>query len=282
MKGPPPPDAAGFVPGKSRGQNFLVDPNLARKLVAALGASPGDRVLEIGPGKGALTGLLLEAGARVDAVEIQDELAHALSAWGRPGLTVHHADFLQFAPDSLGLASGETLDVLSNVPYSISGPLLARLLGGAWPGRTLVLGLQREVAERLAAPPGGKDFGSLTVMARAFGRVEKLFKIPGSSYRPRPRVESMAIRIRRDPTSPWVELGSWLERVVRAGFSMRRKTVRNSLSGGLGQDPREVEARLMAAGIDPGVRAETLDVPAWRKVAEVLDPSPGRAPAGTP
>lgn len=259
-------------PSKGRGQNFLVDQNLARKLVAALEAGPGDTVLEIGPGKGALTEPLLATGCKVVAVEVEGALAEALEARGLERLEVVHADVLAADLFELAARVGPGVKVLSNVPYSITGPLLTRVLSGALDVSRLVVGVQKEVADRMVATPGGRDFGTLSVWVRAFGEAKRLFKIPPSAYRPRPRVQSAAVRVDRvEGRAPLVR-GGLLERVVRAGFGQRRKALRNSLRGGLALAAGVAEEALEAAGVDPMARAETVDVEGWRRLAEALGP----------
>lgn len=268
MRGP-------FRPSKSRGQNFLVDPNISRKLIDLLDPGPGDTVLEVGPGKGALTEVLVERGLPVIAVEVQAELAAELRERDLPGVRVVEADFLAISPAELALP-GRCL-ALSNVPYSITGGVLTRFLSGELPVDRVVVGVQREVAERLLADPGSKTYGSLSLLGRAYGPARKGFKIPASCYRPRPRVESMAVRLDRDPGSEPMAAGGPLEKMARAAFATRRKTLLNSLSGSLGRGREEVRQGLEKAGVDPGRRAESLTIEELRKVVVHLGSGPSTA-----
>lgn len=258
-----------FRPSKARGQNFLVDPNLARKFVAALAPGPGDLVLEVGPGKGALTLPLLATGCRVVAVELEAALADELEGLGEERLTLVRGDFTQLAAGDLEVAGALPTLALSNVPYSVTGAVLTRLLMGQLPLERFVVGVQREVADRLVAPPGSRTYGSLSVLARAFGELRRCFAIPPQAYRPRPKVTSAAVRAVRDPASPRVVAGGLLERLLRAAFGERRKTLANTLSSRLGQEKSLVVGLLERAGVDPGRRAETLSLVEFRRLEEI-------------
>lgn len=271
--------ARGFRPSKERGQNFLVDKNLARKFVTSLAPSEGDLVLEIGPGAGALTRPLLDAGCRVVAVELQRELAEELEAWSEPRLRVLRADFLDLPPEELSWEGEVPRLALSNVPYSVTGLVLPRLLQGGFPLERFVVGLQREVADRLVASPGTRDYSSLTVLAQAYGTLKRAFKIPPQAYRPRPKVQSAAVLAVRDPQRELIPARSQLERVVRGAFGHRRKTLGNSLAARLGVAKTELEAVLRDGGVDPGRRAETFSLQEFRDLERVLGPILERSPA---
>jgi 16S rRNA (adenine1518-N6/adenine1519-N6)-dimethyltransferase len=263
-----------FRPSKDRGQNFLVDRGVARRFVEVLGPGPEDVVLEVGPGKGALTEPLLATGCRVVAVEIEAPLADELAGRGEARLEVLKADFLRVPMEDLlphlePEAGGRVL-ALSNVPYSVTGPVMGRLASGELPLERLVVGVQREVADRLVAGPGSKQYGRLSLLAAAWGRWRRAFKIGAGAYRPRPKVLSAALVGERDPDREPIRRGSPLDRVVRAAFAQRRKTLRNTLSGGLGLEKSGAEALLAAAGVDPGLRAEAVDLEGFRRLAEAL------------
>lgn len=263
-----------FRPSKDRGQNFLVDKGIARRFVTTLAPGPEDVVLEVGPGKGALTDPLLATGCRVVAVEIEAPLAEELAAREADRLEVLHADFLRL--DMVELATklvpedGGRLLALSNVPYAVTGPVMGRLLNGELPISRVVVGVQREVADRLVAPPGGKEYGRLSLLGAAWGRWKRAFKISPQAYRPRPKVVSAALLGERDPDREPIRRGSPLDRVVRAAFAQRRKMLRNTLAGGLGLEKPAAEALLAAAGLDPALRAEAVDLAGFRRLAEAL------------
>lgn len=261
-----------FRPSKDRGQNFLVDKGIARRFVSTLAPRPEDVVLEVGPGKGALTEPLLATGCRVVAVEIETPLAEALARGGEERLEVVHGDFLRIhlgeLLERLQPGEGGRLLALSNVPYAVTGPVMGRLASGELPIARLVVGVQREVADRLVAPPGGKQYGRLSLLAAAWGRWKRAFNISPGAYRPRPKVVSAALVGERDGDRQPIQRGSSLDQVVRAAFSQRRKMLRNTLAGGLGLDKAGAEALLAAAGLDPGLRAEAVDLAGFRRLAE--------------
>ena len=263
-----------FRPTKERGQNFLVDKGIARRFVSVLAPGPGDVVLEVGPGKGALTDPLLATGCRVVAVEIETPLAEGLAARDEPRLEVVHADFLRLDAAELTARltpeDGGQVLALSNVPYSITGPVLGRLLSGELPVARVMVGVQREVADRLLAPPGSKQDGRLSLLGGAWGTWKRAFKIAPGAYRPRPKVVSTALVGVRDPEREPVRRGGPLDRVVRAAFSQRRKMLRNTLAGGLGLEKAGAEALLAAAGLEPTLRAESVDLAGFRRLAAAL------------
>lgn len=240
-------------PRKRFGQHFLQDPGVVERILRALRPEPGQRFVEIGPGQGVLTRPLLSITGHLDAVELDRDLAAALSGENLPGLTVHGADALRF--DYRSLAPPGELRVVGNLPYNISTPLLFHLLGQAGAIRDMHFMLQREVVTRMAAPPGGGDYGRLSVMVQYRCRVERLFTVPPGAFRPPPKVNSAVVRLVPHPTPP-VDVADEdvFRRLVAAAFSQRRKTLRNAL--------RDVasEAVLEAAGIDPGERAERLSL----------------------
>ncbi len=262
-------------------QHFLHDDRIAARIVAALRAPPGARVLEIGPGEGALTKHLLDRGWRVTAVELDRELAARLERrWGgREDLTVVRDDALAFP---LPRGSGPWW-VIGNLPYAITSPLLFRLLGEAReaPVSEMVFMVQKEVAERLAAGPGSKAYGALTVGVALVADVEVLFEIGPGSFRPSPRVRSSVARL--VPHGRWrlgAERRERVERLVRRLFGQRRKQLQKSLRT---LAPWRLEAGAAArvlerAGIEAARRPETLSVEEWLS----LDASLAReAPSGS-
>jgi 16S rRNA (adenine1518-N6/adenine1519-N6)-dimethyltransferase len=256
-------------PRKRFGQHFLHDPWVVRRIVAAVDPRPGERILEIGPGEGVLTRPLLEAAGALDVVELDRDLAAALA--GSPAaqagrLRVHALDVLAFDPASLA-AGPAALRVVGNLPYNVSTPILFHLLARAELLRDLHLMLQREVVARMAAGPGGRDYGRLSVMVQIRCRVERLFTVGPGAFRPPPKVDSEVVRLVpwQEPPVPLSDPDA-LDRVVQAAFGQRRKTLRNALR------PLLPAAAIAAAGVDPDARAETLDLAAFAALAERLEP----------
>jgi 16S rRNA (adenine1518-N6/adenine1519-N6)-dimethyltransferase len=243
-------------PRKRFGQHFLHDPSVIARIVRAVDAKPGDRVVEIGPGLGALTGALLESCGNLDVIELDRDLAARLKdAYSDDRrIRVHTGDALDFDFGRL-ISPGDRLRVVGNLPYNVSTPLVFHLLSQAPIITDMHFMLQREVVDRLTAEPGGRDYGRLTVMVQLACECEKLFDVGAGAFRPPPRVTSAVVRlrVRREPAVRLSDLPTF-ERLVSHLFSRRRKTLRNSLRGQLG------EAELEALGIDPRARPETLDL----------------------
>lgn len=254
-------------PRKRFGQHFLHDPGVLARIVAAVDPRPGERLVEIGPGQGALTRPLLERCGRLLVVELDRDLAAELASrdWGAAGkLEIHQGDALRF--DFAALALPETpLRIVGNLPYNISTPLLFHLLEQAHAIRDLHVMLQREVVQRLAATPGSHDYGRLSVMVQYHCRVEPLFGVGPGAFRPPPRVDSAVVRLVPHTLPPvTVDDPARLAETVRRAFSQRRKTLRNSLSGWL--EP----SAMATAGVDPGARPETLDLAAFARLANAV------------
>lgn len=219
-------------PSRSLGQNFLVDGNLQRKIVAALDLQPGDQVLEIGPGKGALTRHLAGRCHDLFLVELDRDLARSLEEEleGIPGVRVLCQDILRLPLRQLTEQVGD-LKVVGNIPYNITTPILFHLLKRPRPGE-IVLMVQKEVGERILASPGTREFGALTVGVRSVARVERVLKVPASAFRPVPAVDSVVLRIRPtrpEPLSPEEEES--LRRLTRVAFQQRRKQFQAILRG---------------------------------------------------
>ncbi len=240
-------------PRKRFGQHFLHDPGVIRRIVTGIAPRPGDHLVEIGPGEGAITLELLRAVGQLDAVELDRDLIEPLRARsaGIGTLTVHSADALRFDFCSLVRAE-EKLRVVGNLPYNISTPLLFHLLDQAACIRDMHFMLQKEVVERMAAAPGGKDYGRLSVMLQARCEVTPLFTIGPGAFRPPPKVDSAVVRLVPRAAPLAITDEAMFARVVAAAFAQRRKTLRNGLKGLL-----TAEA-IAALGIEPGVRAEQL------------------------
>ncbi|MGH8127435.1 MAG: 16S rRNA (adenine(1518)-N(6)/adenine(1519)-N(6))-dimethyltransferase RsmA [Gammaproteobacteria bacterium] len=237
---------------KRLGQHFLHDPAVIGRILAAVDPRPGEHIIEIGPGRGALTAGLAASGARLTVIELDRTLAAELAA--HPDLqTVEVLQTNALKVDYAELAIDGPIRIVGNLPYNISSPLLFRFLEAAPHIRDLTLMLQREVVERMAARPNTRAYGRLTVMLAARCRVEKLFAVGAGAFSPPPKVESAVVRLVPHVEPPF-DPGDWnlFERLVRAGFSARRKTLRNALRA-----LAEV-ATIEAAGLDPGARPDTL------------------------
>jgi 16S rRNA (adenine1518-N6/adenine1519-N6)-dimethyltransferase len=253
---------------KRFGQHFLHDPGVIARIVEALSPGQHDRFVEIGPGFGALTVPLIARTGRLEAIEIDRDVIPELKrrCAGLGELVVHEADVLEVDFRELR-GTGLPLRVCGNLPYNISTPLLFYLLGAGDAVHDMHFMLQKEVVDRMAAAPGGKDYGRLTVMLAAACRVEKLFKVGPGAFQPPPRVESAVVRLLplRVPPFPMPDAARFA-RVVAGAFSMRRKTLRNSLRGLVD------EAGFAAANVDPGRRAETLRPDEFGALAATPDP----------
>ncbi|MGH8308269.1 MAG: 16S rRNA (adenine(1518)-N(6)/adenine(1519)-N(6))-dimethyltransferase RsmA [Steroidobacteraceae bacterium] len=242
-----------FPARKRFGQHFLHDPGIIERIVRAIAPRRGDRLVEIGPGRGALTGALLDAAGALDAIEVDRGLASELRERfaGVPGFSLHEADALEFDFGALASRGSGRLRVVGNLPYNISTPLLFRLLGTSACFEDLHVMLQKEVVDRMVARPGTAEYGRLTVMLAPWVRIERLFDVGPGAFQPPPRVWSAVVRltVRREPA---FAVDARFGAIVAAAFSKRRKTLRNALRG-------HVEEHAMcAAGIDPGARPETL------------------------
>jgi 16S rRNA (adenine1518-N6/adenine1519-N6)-dimethyltransferase len=250
---------------KRFGQNFLHDPGVIQRIVAAIRPAPDQHLVEIGPGKGALTGELLASGCKLDVIELDRDLIPGLQErfGGNPRFRLHAADALRFDFNSIGEA-GSSLRIVGNLPYNISTPLLFHLLACGPRIEDMHFMLQREVVQRLAAVPGGKSWGKLGVMAQFHCEVEALFEVPPGAFRPAPKVVSGVVRLtpRSEPRDPEIE--SRLRLVVTAAFSQRRKTLRNTL-----RDLVDVQ-QLAALDISPQARAETLTLQQFVAISELI------------
>lgn len=255
---------------KRLGQNFLIDESYARRVVGALGPRAGETVVEIGPGRGALTGLLLETGARVVAVELDRELVPILRErfGGREEFKLVEADALE-ADLCAAVAPAVSARVVANLPYNISTAILQRLIDQRACVTEMVLMLQREVVERITAPTGSAERGYLTVMVEAFCQSEALFDVPPGAFRPVPKVWSTVARLRPRSVVAAEFDERLFQRLVAAGFSQKRKTILNNLRSApaelraLFERAGGVGAMLAAAGLDPQKRAEALTLDEW-------------------
>ena len=257
---------------KHFGQHFLHDPGTIERIVRTVAPQPGDRLVEIGPGRGAITGPLLDAAGSLDVVEIDREVIPELErrCGARGTLRVHLADALEFDFRALR-GDGPKLRLVGNLPYNVSTPLLFHFLGQLDAVADMHFMLQKEVVTRMAAAPGGKEYGRLTVMLAPWVRVEPLFDIGTGAFSPPPKVVSTFFALHPFERPPF-ELGDAdaYARVVAAAFSQRRKTLRNSLR------PLLTPAQMAAAGVDATARPETLAPAQFAALARQLAPEPGR------
>lgn len=251
---------------KRYGQHFLHDRGTVDRIVRAIAPAPGDRIVEVGPGRGAITAPLLQATGGIDVIEIDADVVPRLQARcaNLGDLRVHLADALEFDFRALR-GSGPPLRLVGNLPYNVSTPLLFHFVSQLDAIATMHFMLQREVVARMAATPGGKDYGRLTVMLAPWVRVERLFDIGTGAFSPPPKVIStfFALHAWRTPPFPIADHAAF-SRVVSAAFAQRRKTLRNSLAGLL-----DAEA-IRAAGVDPSVRPESLPPERFAALAAIL------------
>ena len=264
---------------KSLGQHFLVDERVLDRIIDAAELDGSTGVLEIGPGMGALTERLADRAGWVLAVEIDGRLIPILRELfvDRPRVTVVHGDALQVDLKALmdrHLGSAERFSVVANLPYYATSPILMRLLEERLPLDRIVVMIQKEVAERIMAEPGTKEYGSLSVAVRYFAEVFRVCGVPRNCFVPRPQVDSAVIglRIRREPLVS-VRNEPLFFRMVRAAFSQRRKTLANALSSSLfgGKRKAELENLLKEIGLDPNRRGETLTLEEFAQVSDILD-----------
>jgi 16S rRNA (adenine1518-N6/adenine1519-N6)-dimethyltransferase len=253
------------IPRKRFGQNFLTDQSVLHEIIRAIAPKPDDAMVEIGPGLGAMTGLLLEALDRLQVVELdRDLVAHLKKRFDPARLQVHAGDALQFDFGALAAAAGRKLRVVGNLPYNISSPLLFHLAAFAPQVQDQHFMLQKEVVERMVAEPGGKDFGRLSVMLQWRYRMALLFVVPPTAFDPPPRVESAIVRM-VPLEQPLACEQVKLEQVVQKAFSQRRKVLRNCLAGMFTAN------QLLDAGVDPQARPETVGVEQYVALANRLE-----------
>ncbi|QRF22340.1 16S rRNA (adenine(1518)-N(6)/adenine(1519)-N(6))-dimethyltransferase RsmA [Alicyclobacillus sp. TC] len=266
----------GFTLKKQLGQNFLIDSHALDSIVDAADIHADTSVIEIGPGAGVLTTRLAERAARVLAVEKDDSLRPVLEEVlsGTDNVTLLFADALEVSlEDWVGQHWGEVkrLVVAANLPYYITTPLLFHILESNLPVSDMVILVQKEVADRLLAKPGGKDYGVLTVMAQWRAEVQRVVNVSANCFLPPPTVESSVVRlaVRSQPPYP-LQREAALRKVVRAAFGMRRKTLDNALAGGLSLSKSAVTHLLACAQIDGKRRGETLDLQEFARLANAF------------
>ncbi|SIO27331.1 16S rRNA (adenine(1518)-N(6)/adenine(1519)-N(6))-dimethyltransferase RsmA [Salinivibrio sp. ES.052] len=251
---------------KRFGQNFLNDPYVIDEIVSAINPLSGENLVEIGPGLGALTEPVTEQVDHLNVVELDRDLAARLRSHPFMGrkLTVYEADAMAF--DFAELAKKGPLRIFGNLPYNVSTPLMFHLFSFADHVQDMHFMLQKEVVKRLAAGPGTKAYGRLTVMAQYYCKVVPVLEVPPSAFKPSPKVDSAVVRLVPHQTLPHpVTNLSWLERVCREGFNQRRKTIRNGFKSLVDVDT------LTALGIDPSLRPENMTLAQFSSLANWLD-----------
>ncbi|MGR9086308.1 MAG: 16S rRNA (adenine(1518)-N(6)/adenine(1519)-N(6))-dimethyltransferase RsmA [Gammaproteobacteria bacterium] len=251
------------TPRKRFGQNFLQDHSIIHRIIATVQARPGQHWVEIGPGRGALTGPLLQTGIRLDVVELDRDLVDLIKdRFGRwPNLGIHAADALRFDFSALS-EGGEKLRVIGNLPYNISTPLMFHLLDNSGCIEDMHFMLQKEVVDRICAAPGNKQYGRLSIMMQYHCEAEWLFDVPPESFDPAPKVVSAVVRLTpyRLPAVQ-VDDPARFNEIVTLAFSQRRKTIRNSLKTILSETGFE------NLSIDSGLRAENLSLADYAKIS---------------
>ncbi|MCC6201571.1 MAG: 16S rRNA (adenine(1518)-N(6)/adenine(1519)-N(6))-dimethyltransferase RsmA [Gammaproteobacteria bacterium] len=246
------------------GQHFLVDDTVIERILDVFGVVPGERIIEIGPGRGALTEPLLRAGMFVDAIEIDPKMIRALETLAQryPGLTIHHTDALQL--DLADFATAERpARLIGNLPYQISTPLLLHLSAQITRIRQMTFMLQREVVARLDAAPGSKDWGRLGIALQCDWDIDYQFDVPAAAFAPPPRVVSSVLTLWRHPDRYQIIDRPGFVELVRLAFQQRRKTLRNALAGRIDQ------AGFERANIDPSRRAEQLSITEFVRLANL-------------
>ena len=228
-------------PRKRFGQNFLIDDQIVNRIISIISPKKSDNIVEIGPGKGALTFPLLEHLDHLSVIEIDRDLISFLKLEKQDKLTIYKADALKF---DYGLISNN-LRIVGNLPYNISSPLLFRLLSNKNQIIDMTFMLQKEVVDRIVARHGNKTYGRLSVMMQTFFEVESIFTVPKESFDPQPKIES-AILYLKTKTQPLTENTKLLEKIVKISFSQRRKTLKNCLKSILSQEQTKIDLSLRA------------------------------------
>jgi len=260
----------GLSPKKGLGKNFLIDPEALRKIIQAADIPPGSLVLEVGPGLGSLTRGLAQVARKVVAVELDEGLLPLLGQVlaGYQNVEIVKGDILELDPPRL---MGETgYLVVANIPYYITSALIRHLLAPEIKPARIVLTVQKEVADRICAEPG--DLSLLALSVQVYGEAKKVLRIPAGAFYPAPTVDSSVVRVDlyAHPLIASEHLDDFFK-LARAGFSQKRKTLRNSLSAGLHLSPERVVTLLDSVGIDPRRRAETLSLIEWKSLVDAYN-----------
>lgn len=259
-------------PRKRFGQNFLRDQDVIARIVKVIGPRPGDHLIEIGPGLGAITVPLLAHGIELDVIELDRDLIQDLERIEPPGdaiLRIHNADAL--ATDIRALSRhGRKLRIVGNLPYNISTPLLFHFIAQLDCIEDMHFMLQKEVVDRMAAGPGGREYGRLSVMVQYHCQVQRLFTIGPEAFSPQPKIDSSIVRLipHQKPGIGARDYGAF-SLLVETAFAYRRKTLRNALRG------LATDEAFASAGIDPSLRAEQLQPVEFVRLSEAISPGPG-------
>jgi len=262
----------GVRPTKQRGQNFVIDPNTVRRIVRAAGVGPDDVVVEVGPGLGSLTLALLPEVARVVAIEVDPVLAAALPRTVASRAPAVAARLAVLTADALGvteLPGPRPTAVVANLPYNIAVPVLLHLLATFESVRRVLVMVQAEVADRLAAGPGSRSYGVPSVKARWYCHVRRAGSVGRTVFWPTPNVDSGLVALERHPAPVSTVTRDEVFAVVDAAFAQRRKMLRSALAG-LAGSPAAADRALAAAGVDPRTRGEALSVEQFARIAEAL------------
>jgi 16S rRNA (adenine1518-N6/adenine1519-N6)-dimethyltransferase len=259
-------DRHGLAPSRALGQNFVVDPNTVRRIARLAEVGPGDAVVEIGPGVGSLTTALVETGASVTAVELDRHLIPVLEEVVGPlGVRVVHGDALGVDWSEV-LASAPAWTMVANLPYNVGTTIVLQLLDEVPAIQTMLVMVQREVGERLAAGPGSGTYGIPSVKVALWATAEVVGRVPPTVFVPQPKVESVLVRIRRRPEAAVDADRDVLFALVRKAFGQRRKMLRRSLAGVVDAD------MFAAAGVAPDDRPEQLGIQQWGALADAVGP----------
>ncbi len=254
-------DRHGITPSRALGQNFVVDPNTIERIVALAAVEPGDAVIEVGPGLGALTSSLADTGAEVVAVEVDRHLLPALTeVVGDHGVRILHADAMTLDWSEV-VGDRSDWKLVANLPYNVATPLVLRVLDEVPAVRELWVMVQREVGERLVAAPGTPAMGIPSLRVAYWAEGEVVARVPASVFHPRPRVASLVVHLRRRSVPAARSDPDWLFRLIRAAYNGRRKMLRRSLAGLVDV------AALEAAGIRPQARPAELALADWDRLA---------------
>lgn len=263
---------------KGLGQNFLIDEDVVSEIVKGSGAGPEDLVIEIGPGRGALTEALANTAGRVIAIELDERMIPGLRVrlFDKDNVEIIHADVLEI--DINALIAGareagrpETVRIIGNLPYYITTPIIMKLLEENIEADSITVMVQKEVGERLIAEPGVRSAGAITYTVNYYCEARSICEVPRTAFEPQPKVDSMVIRLdrRREPPVK-AEDADRMFRCIKAGFMMRRKTMANALTALPAYGKADIERALLNAGIDPARRAESLTMEEFARLSDEL------------
>ncbi|MHC1720200.1 MAG: 16S rRNA (adenine(1518)-N(6)/adenine(1519)-N(6))-dimethyltransferase RsmA [Clostridiaceae bacterium] len=262
----------GFRFTKSLGQNFLIDDTVLEDIMMAADIRPDDLVIEIGPGVGTLTKMLLKKAEKVCAIELDGKLISILKEELKEysNLNIIHGDALKVDFDEI-IGDEKSVKLVANLPYYVTTPIISRLLNGNYKFSSITIMIQKEVAERIAAKPSTKEYGALTLLVQYFCTVEVIRKVGPTAFIPQPKVESMVIKLTK-LTEPAVKVEDvdLFFKVIRESFGMRRKTLSNSLKN-LKIEKEKLQNAFEKAGIDPVRRGETLSIQEFGKLSDCIN-----------